>query len=102
MAVLGAIGEIGAGALKQRLGMVAEVLEDGTAGRRLRAAKVATAVGAIGAATVARHNWGGGMISGVALLAGSALTRFGPFEAGVGSMRDPESTVEPEQARKSI
>jgi len=38
-------------------------------------------------------------LSGVALLAGSALTRFGVFEAGVTSAKDPKYTVVPQRER---
>jgi hypothetical protein len=37
--------------------------------------------------------------SGVALLAASALTRFGIFEAGLASAKDPRYTIEPQKAR---
>jgi hypothetical protein len=101
MAVLGAMGELGAErALERRLGMVSEALHEGVAGRRLRAAKIATAAGAIGAATIARHSRIGAAISGTALLGGSALTRFGLFEAGVASTRDPKYTVGPQRLRR--
>jgi hypothetical protein len=35
----------------------------------------------------------------VALLAASALTRFGIFEAGLASAKDPRYTIEPQKAR---
>jgi hypothetical protein len=38
-------------------------------------------------------------LSGAALLAGSALTRFGVFEAGRASARDPKYTVGPQRER---
>ena len=38
-------------------------------------------------------------VSGAALLAGSALTRFGVFAAGMASARDPKYTVEPQRER---
>ena len=37
--------------------------------------------------------------SGLALLSASALTRFGVFEAGMHSARDPRYTVEPQKRR---
>ena len=37
--------------------------------------------------------------SGLALLAASALTRFGVFEAGLSSARDPRYTIEPQKNR---
>jgi hypothetical protein len=39
------------------------------------------------------------VISGAALMAGSALTRFGIFEAGQQSARDPRYTVVPQRER---
>jgi hypothetical protein len=38
-------------------------------------------------------------LSGLALLAGSACTRFGIFEAGQASARDPRYTVVPQRER---
>ena len=37
--------------------------------------------------------------SGLALLAASALTRFGVFEAGLASAEDPRYTIEPQKNR---
>ncbi|HEX4306216.1 MAG TPA: NrfD/PsrC family molybdoenzyme membrane anchor subunit [Solirubrobacterales bacterium] len=100
MAVLGALVELGAEQLmERRLGMVAETLHAGEAGKRLRLAKALTAAGGIGAGFLARRNRGAAVAAGAALLAGSALTRFGLFEAGMASARDPKYTVEPQRAR---
>ena len=100
LAVLGGIGELVAGELlERRLGMVAETLHEGTAGRRLKAAKALTVAGALGAAPLARRSRLAAAMSGAALLAGSALTRFGIFAAGMASARDPRYTVEPQRAR---
>lgn len=38
-------------------------------------------------------------VSGLALLAASALTRFGVFEAGIESAKDPRYTIEPQKRR---
>ncbi|MET7402072.1 hypothetical protein ABZS66_52175, partial [Dactylosporangium sp. NPDC005572] len=38
-------------------------------------------------------------LSGAALLAGSLATRFGIFEAGVESTKDPRYVVEPQRTR---
>jgi formate-dependent nitrite reductase membrane component NrfD len=48
---------------------------------------------------LARRNRLGAIAAGAALLTGSALTRFGIFEAGMTSARDPKYTVEPQRAR---
>jgi hypothetical protein len=86
LAVLAAAGELVAEQLlERRLGPVAEPLKRQ---RRLKAAKALTALGALA----------GGRAGGAALLAGSALTRFGLFAAGMESARDPRYTVEPQRA----
>lgn len=85
--------------LERRLGIVAETLHDGVAGRRLRAAKLLGITGAIGAATLARRSRTAAVGSGAALLAASALTRFGLFAAGIESARDPKYTVAQQRAR---
>ncbi len=85
--------------LERRLGMVAETMRTGTAGRRMKAAKALTLAGALGAGTLARRNRLAAVLSGGALVAASALTRFGIFAAGMASARDPKYTVEPQRAR---
>ncbi|HLB20861.1 MAG TPA: hypothetical protein VK605_02045, partial [Solirubrobacteraceae bacterium] len=100
MAILGSAAELAAEQLLQRrLGMVAQALHEGRAGKRLKAAKALTAGGALGAATLAERSRLSAALSGAALLAGSALTRFGLFEAGMASARDPKFTVEPQRER---
>ena len=102
LALLGAAAELAAGQLmERRLGMVAQALREGTAGKRLKAAKALTAGGALGTATLARRSRPAAALSGVALLAGSALTRFGLFEGGMASARDPKYTVQPQRERLS-
>jgi formate-dependent nitrite reductase membrane component NrfD len=102
MAILGAVAELGASAvMEKRLGMVAETLQTGTAGKRLKAAKALTAAGAIGAAAFGRRNRLASAASGAALVAGSALTRFGIFAAGMESARDPKYTVQPQRERRA-
>lgn len=100
MAALGAAGELVAERLlERRLGLVAETLHEGVAGKRMKAAKALTALGGLGAATLARRSRKAAAISGAALLAGSALTRFGIFAAGMASADDPKYTVEPQRER---
>ncbi len=80
MAVMGALTEFTAvKLLERRLGPVAEAARTGTAGKRLRAAELLTAAGAIGGATVARRSRLGAVATGAALLVGSAFSRFGLF-----------------------
>jgi hypothetical protein len=85
--------------MESSVGIARETLHNGRAGTRLRAAKLLSAAGALGAATLGGRSRTAAAISGAALLAGSALTRFGLFEAGVASARDPRYTVEPQRAR---
>ena len=100
LAVLASVGELVAEhRLERSLGMVAETMRAGTAGRRMKAAKALTLVGALGAGTLARRNRLAAALSGGALVTGSALTRFGIFAAGMASARDPKYTVEPQRAR---
>jgi len=100
LAVIGAVGELVAEhRLERSLGMVSETMHDGTAGRRMRAAKALTLAGALGAGTLARRSRLAAALSGGALVAGSALTRFGIFAAGMASARDPKYTVIPQRER---
>jgi formate-dependent nitrite reductase membrane component NrfD len=95
--------------LLRRLGAEAEPYQRGRAGQFLKAADVLLAVGIAGtvlASTgVADTVLTGGRgrvaagLSGAALLAASALTRFGIFEAGRASARDPKYTVGPQRER---
>lgn len=100
MAVGGALVELAAvQLLKARLGPVRETTERGSAGRRLRASELLAAAGSLGALTLARRSRAAAVASGAAMLAGSALSRFGIFAAGVASARDPRYTVEPQRER---
>ena len=65
----------------------------------MRVAKLLSAGGTLGTATIARRSRVGAALSGAALLAGSVLTRFGVFAAGVASARDPKYTVAPQRQR---
>jgi formate-dependent nitrite reductase membrane component NrfD len=100
MAAIGVAAELVAEQLmERRLGVVAQTLHDGIAGRRLKAAKALSAAGALAAVGLARRSRAAAVVSGAALVSGSALTRFGLFEAGMQSARDPKYTVEPQRAR---
>ncbi len=89
--------------MMRRLGPTAEPYHTGRAGRLLQAAEALTAAGAVGAvlagAVLGRRRRPALALAGAALLAGSALTRFGVFEAGLASARDPKYTVDPQRAR---
>ena len=100
MAFAGVAGEMLASAAMERsLGMVAESLHTEPAHGRLRAARALSAAGALCAVTLGGRSRAAAAASGAALLAGSALTRFGLFAAGMASARDPRYTVEPQRQR---
>ena len=84
--------------MEHSMGITAEPLRQGKAGRLMTAAKVLTAAGAVGAALSGRSR-ALGVVSGAALMAGSACTRFGIFEAGLASAHDPKYTVVPQRER---
>jgi hypothetical protein len=79
-------------------GLLSEPYRDGQAGKLMRAARVLTAAGAVGA-LIGRRSRAVSALSGLSLLAGSACTRFGVFEAGVASAKDPKYTVVPQRER---
>jgi len=102
LAVLGAAAELAATArMEQRVGLIAETYHQGRAGTLLRAAKLLTTAGAVGGAMLGRRSRVAAAASGAALLAGSACTRFGIFEAGRASAKDPKYTVVPQRERIS-
>jgi hypothetical protein len=99
LAIVGAVAELTAERrLHRRLGEGAEPYRVGKAGILMRAGQVLAAGGAIGALLGRRHR-AVSALSGAALLAGSAVTRFGVFEAGRASVRDPKYTVGPQRQR---
>jgi len=99
LAVGGALLELGAThAMESSMGITAEPLHTGTGGGLLRASKALTAFGAVGSLLAGRSRVAAA-VSGAALVAGSACTRFGIFEAGQASARDPKYTVVPQRER---
>jgi hypothetical protein len=100
MAVGGALLELAAdGAMRRRLGVLAEPYRQGWAGALHRGAHGFTAGGALLLAIFGRRRWGAGLAGGAAVLAGAALERFAIFEAGRQSARDPKYVVESQRAR---
>ncbi len=100
MAAIGAAGELTAvKLLERRIGMVAETYHEGRAGKLMRTAEALTVAGVTGALTLGRRNRWAAALSGAALLTASACARFGIFEAGLASARDPRYTVEPQRER---
>lgn len=84
--------------MERSMGITAEPLHEGKAGKLMKAAKVLTVAGAVGSVLSGRSR-AMGVLSGAALMAGSACTRFGVFEAGQASARDPKYTVVPQRER---
>lgn len=84
--------------MRSRMGLPAETYEQGRAGKLTKAAEALTGAGAV-AALVGRRNRAWSAAAGACLLAGSALTRFGIFSAGVQSVEDPKYTVKPQRDR---
>lgn len=100
LAALGAAGEMTAvKLLERRVGMIAECYHEGRAGRLMRTAEALTVAGVAGALVLGRRSRPGAALSGAALLAASACARFGIFEAGQASARDPKYTVQPQRER---
>jgi hypothetical protein len=99
MAVAGAVVELAAmHRVETEFGIVSEPYHEGKAGTLLRAAKSCTAAGAA-LTVVAGRRRAGAVAAGALLAAGSLLTRFGVFEAGMASAKDPKYTVVPQRER---
>ena len=101
-------GAVGAAAVEVGARVFAKKLArgSGTTGASGVAGAVAEAVGSAGSAGVAKRSWktravlrGLSVVSGAALAAASAYTRFGVLEAGIESTKDPRHVVEPQRAR---
>jgi formate-dependent nitrite reductase membrane component NrfD len=84
--------------MEKRMGIVEECYHEGKAGKYQRLAEQLTIAGTA-AALLARRSRLVAIAAGTALLAGSALTRFGIFEAGLASAEDPKYTVVPQRER---
>ena len=78
---------------------LAEPYETGTTGAILRLAEFLTA-GALAGAVLGRNSRAVSALSGASLVAASAMTRFGIFEAGMASARDPKYTIVPQRRRR--
>jgi len=99
MALGGAVVELAMEKQMERsMGITAEPLHHGKAGKLMRAATFLTVGGAAGTLLAGRSRTIA-VLSGAALMAGSACTRFGVFEAGQASARDPRYTVVPQRER---
>ncbi|MFC5205413.1 NrfD/PsrC family molybdoenzyme membrane anchor subunit [Pseudonocardia sulfidoxydans] len=99
-AAVGAAGEIVASrVMEHRLGLVGEVYREGHVATLRRASESLTAAGLLGTVLLAPRSRAGAAASGLALLTGSALQRFGVFEAGVASTKDPKYVVVAQRER---
>ena len=100
MAVAGAGLEVAASRLlEQRLGSVGGGLHDGQGAPAAEVVGVLDGRRALGGRLSAADSRPVVAVSGLALLAGSALQRFGVFEAGVESTHDPKYVVVPQRER---
>jgi len=99
LAVLGVVGDLVATKyMESRMDPVlVEPLHHGQPGRMLTWSERLAVAGGIGALFGRRRPVA--VASGLALLAASALTRFGVFEAGLESAKDPRYTIEPQKRR---
>ena len=99
LAALGAAAELTAELLiDRRLGPAAEPYRTGKSGALMRAGQILAGAGTV-AELLGRRSRAVSALGGAALLAGSAVTRFGVFEAGRVSARDPRYTVGPQRER---
>jgi Polysulphide reductase, NrfD len=99
MALGGAALELGAShVMESRLGMLAEPYQQGFSGRLVKAARALT-VAAAAVSVLGRRSRLLRAVAGAAYVAGSVTTRFGVFEAGLASARDPKYIVVPQRAR---
>ncbi len=100
MAIAGSALELAAShRMEHRAGLVREAYQRGRPGAVLRAARALTCVGA-GAALFAGRSRAVAVTSGLCLTAGAIAMRYGIFEAGRASARDPKYTVVPQRQRK--
>jgi formate-dependent nitrite reductase membrane component NrfD len=100
LAVFGVAGDLLATqVMRRRMDPVAaEPLHAGRAGAMMRLSEALAVAGGIGTLLGGRRR-GVAVASGLALVAASALTRFGVFEAGIASAQDPRYTIEPQKRR---
>lgn len=84
---------------------ICEAYEEDAPGLLLKASEVAVVAGAAGTAVASilqafgKKSRALSVLSGVALVAGSGLTRFGVLHAGHNSVKDPKYVVQPQKRR---
>lgn len=84
----------------KRMGLAAEAFREPPARRLHRLSISVVAAGVVGS-LLGRRSRVVSALAGGALLAGSALTRFAIFEAGMVSAKDPRYTVVPQRQRRA-
>jgi hypothetical protein len=100
LAVAGIAAEtVGSRLIERRPGLETQAYMTGRAHRIRRAAECLNLGGMVTAATLARRSRIAAAAAGLALLGGSVLQRFGTFEAGVASSKDPKYVVVPQRER---
>jgi hypothetical protein len=98
LAVCGAALELYGAHRAETMGLLSEPYREGRAGRFLRAGRLLTAAGVVGA-IFGRRSRAVSALSGASLLTASLLTRFGIFDGGVASAKDPKYVVVPQRER---
>ncbi len=99
MALAGAAIEIVAAEAILRRGLVTEPYRLGRPGRLMNAARAATAVASAATVLAGGRSRLLSALAGATYVAASVATRFGIFEAGLESARDPKYTVVPQRER---
>jgi hypothetical protein len=84
--------------MERRLGLVGEPYRQGRGGGLMSAARALTGLGTV-TALVGRRSRVASAAAGLLLAAGSLALRFGIYEAGMQSARDPKYTVVPQRER---
>lgn len=85
--------------MEKRMGLPGEAYQEGRAKQYGRIARAVTAAGVLTAGLAGRRSRVAAAVAGASLLAGSAMTRFAIFEAGLNSAADPKYIVVPQRAR---
>jgi formate-dependent nitrite reductase membrane component NrfD len=103
LGIVAALAELGLMQLMKRaMGDVGEAFSESTKARRYeRSATVAITAGTALAVAAGRRSRLASALAGVAMLAGSAFTRFAIFEAGLTSAENPRYTIVPQRRRLS-
>jgi formate-dependent nitrite reductase membrane component NrfD len=99
LAVGGALLDFVARRMEDSMGISAETLGAGRARLLMRTSRALAAAGIVGTVAFGRRSRMLSLVSGGALVAASACTRFAVFEAGQQSARDPRYTVAPQRER---